>query len=130
MAKVTPDLTEAVELASEPMPVGTYPTRITSVEVKKSQAGNDYLKAKHTVFGLEGELAKFNNWPVFSNYMLSGKGTSGLKQLLGASDIDPKSFQDSDMLLGKEVKVTIAYEVDQRTGEKSTWPSVKAISKI
>lgn len=128
--KVLPDFSEAVELVSEPMPVGTYPTRITGVEVKDTKAGDaKYLKIKHTVFGLEGDLAKFNNWPVFGNYMLSGKGAGRLKELLAILSIEPKDF-DTDTLPGREVKVTIAYGVDQRNGEKSKFPEIKALAQI
>lgn len=130
MAKVLPDFSEAVELTSTPMPVGTYPTRITGVELKDTKAGDaKYLKIKHTVFGLEGDLAKFNSWPIFGNYMTSGKGAGRLKELLAILGIKPDEL-DTEALPGREVKITIAYVVDQRNGEKSLYPEIKAIAAL
>lgn len=128
---ITPNFDEAVEVASEPMPVGAYNARITALEQKTSQAGNAYLKAKFTVFGAEGELQKYNNWPIFGNFMLSGKGAGNTKMLLKAifGEEIPASIQSED-LMGKEVVVSIKYEKDQATGETSQYPSIKAINKL
>lgn len=128
---ICPDFSEAVEVASEPMPVGAYNARITAAEQKTSQAGNPYLKIKFTVFGAEGALARYNNWPVFGNFMLSGKGAGNTKALLTAiygAEI-PSSLQSED-IMGKEVVVSIKYEKDQRTGETSQYPAIKAVNKL
>jgi hypothetical protein len=127
---ITPDFSESVELSTDPMPVGSYTVRITETEEKISKNNNPYLKAKFVVFGAEGDLAKFNNWPVYGNFMYAGKGAGMMKLLLKAiyGDNIP-SVIGSDELLGKEVVISIKYELDQQ-GERSNWPSIKSVNAL
>lgn len=128
---ITPQLDEAVEQTeSAPMPSGVYNVRVEGVEVKTSKAGDKYLSWKLVVFGAEGELARYNNWPVYYSTMTVGKGAGMLKSFYKATTGEDLSGAfDTDACLGKEVQATI----NQRRNEDGTiskWPDVKAIKPI
>lgn len=128
---ITPDLSEAVELT--PVPPGTYSARVTGLEAKNSKAipSTPYIKWELTLFGAEGELAKFNNWKVYTNTMLAGKGAGMLKSFYKAckkEEFAGGAF-DFSTLVGSEIQVTLA-EGQPYNGEPSKYPEVKRVSPI
>ncbi len=126
---ITPDLSEAVEQAA--VVPGVYSTRVTALELKTSKAGGQYIKWTMTIFGAEGELARFNNHKVWHNTMLSGKGAGMLKTFYKAcknEEFAGGAF-DWSTLVGSEVSTTIVEGKDQ-TGQPSGYPEVKAIKPI
>lgn len=127
---IVPDFSEALETGGAVTP-GKYTVRIESHETKTAKSGNNYLKWKLVIFGAEGELSKFNNWPVFYNTMLSGPGAGMLRSLLTAAGItlEPGQGFDPSDLLGKEVVATLAQGKNQ-DGTPSEWPEVKRITPI
>lgn len=127
--QITPDFSEAVEGTSDPIPPGVYKTRVTGVEQKTSKADNQYLKVKLTIFGAEGDAAKYNNWPVFTNLMTTGKGAGRLKDFLKAAGLNTAGAFDTDALLGKEV-VAVLVEGKMQDGTPSQWPEVKSVKAI
>ena len=131
MPSITPDFTEAVEASNDgPMPEGEYTVRVSGVENKVSQAGNPYLNWKLTVFGMEGDLSRYNNWPIFHRTMLTGKGSGILKSFLKATAPDYDGGElDTDDILGAEVAVTIKHKVDT-DGSISRWPDVKGVRAL
>lgn len=125
---ITPDFSEAQEL--EPIPTGVYNARIVDVEQKTAKSsGNTYLKWKLQLFGAEGDLAKYNNWPVFYNTMTSGKGAGMLKQFAKAVLKEVPTQLDTDAFLGKEVQISLQQGKDQ-DGNPSTWPEVKSVKAL
>jgi hypothetical protein len=130
---ITPDLSEAVEQKeSEPMPTGVYKVRVEGVELLTTKAGEKRLNWKLVVFGAEGELARYNNWPVYYSTMLSGKGagmfTAFVKATAGKT-VQPGDAFDTDECLGKEVQANIAQRRNE-DGTVSKWPDVKGIKPL
>lgn len=128
---ITPDLSEAVE--STPIPPGVYTARVTGLEdmVGKNAPFTPYIKWELTLFGCEGELAKHNNWKVYTNTMLAGKGAGMLKTFYKAckkEEFAGGAF-DFSTLVGSEVQVTLA-EGQPYNGEPSKYPEVKRVSPI
>lgn len=127
---ITPDLSEAVEGSSEPIPAGVYKVRIEDVELKDAKSGAKYLKWKARIFGSEGELARFNNWPVYYNTMTSGKGAGMLKNLYKAATGEELAGEfDATALLSKEVQFTLARGKNQ-DGSPSDWPEVRSVRPL
>jgi len=127
--KITPDFSEASEDLGS-LPDGTYKTRIVEVEPKQSAKGNSYLKWKLQVFGGEGDIARYNNWPVFYNTMLEGPGSGMLKKFLKCAMNEEVAGEfDSEMLLGREIEVTVQTGKDEM-GRNRKWPDVKAVAAI
>lgn len=129
---ITPDFSEAAnDVTSTPIPDGTYATRITGAELRKSKAGDPMVNWKLTIFGAQGELSKYNNWPVYYSTMQVGKGAGMLKKfyLAATGEVLTGAF-DTDMLLSKEVEVDLVNEVNPNTGEPSKYPKVKAVRAI
>lgn len=126
---ITPDFSESVESTTEGILPGTYKTRVSGVENKVGQAkGTPYLKLKLTIFGAEGEAARYNNWPVYTNLMLTGKGAGRLKDFLKAVDVPVGPFE-TETLLGKEL-VAVLVESKDSNGNTRAWPEVKAVKHI
>lgn len=128
---ITPELSEAVDTPSEPIPPGVYKVRIEDAEVKQTKAGTgSYLSWKLKIFGAEGDHAKYNNWPVFYSTMTSGKGAGMLKALYKAALGQELTGQfDATELFGREVQVAIAQRRDQ-DGNVSRWPDVKSVKAL
>lgn len=124
---ITPDFSEMQELESSPLPAGTWKSRLTKMEQKVSTKGNPMLKVQFTIFDCAGDLAKYNNWKISSQFMLSGKGTFSLKQFMDAADLAP-GFEIEDAL-GKEVLVSTKPGKNQ-DGSPSDFPEIKAIQKL
>ena len=125
--RVTPDFSEAVDFG-EQVPAGVYKARIDGFESKTSKTSNNpYIQWKAVLFGIEGELKRFNNRTVSFNTMTTGKGAGTLKSLLRATIGEPRPF-DTTELVGKEVQLTL---VDNRRDDGTMgWPEVKAIAPI
>lgn len=127
--KITPDFSEATEDLGT-LPDGTYKTRIVDVEPKQSAKGTNYLKWKLQVFGGVGDAARFNNWPVYYNTMIEGRGSGMLKNFLTCAMGEQVAGEfDTEMLLGREVEVTVQTGKDEM-GRDRKWPDVKAVAKI
>lgn len=126
MPNITPDFSEAVE--ATPIPDGVYNARITEAKVEKAKkSGDAFLKWKLTIFGAEGDAAKYNGWPVFYNTMIGGKGAGMLKTLIkAATGVEPAGAFDTDELLGKEVTLTLKQRM-QEDGTPAAWPDVKSV---
>lgn len=127
----TPDLSEAVE--STPVPPGIYTARVTSLEkrVSKTESATPYIKWELTLFGCEGELTKHNNWKVYTNTMLAGKGTGILKSFYKACTKEeiPDGAINWALLVGSEVQVTLR-EGQPYNGEPSKYPEVASVKPI
>lgn len=136
---ITPDLSEAVELSGGAMPPGIYKARIEGVEKKVTNATKDmpanaqvsYPKWTLVIFGAEGDLARYNNWKVYHNTMMSGKGAGIFKSFYKAAtntEFTGGAFAPGD-LIGKEVEVTLV-EGRPYNGEPSKFPEVKAVKPL
>ena len=127
---ITPDFSTAVETNNDPIPAGTYKVRVEEVEQKTTKAGEPRLSWKLKIFGAEGELAKYNNWPVYHSTMLVGKGAGMLKSFYKAAmGSEPTGPFDATTLYGKELEVTLVQRV-QPDGTPSPWPDIKAIKAL
>lgn len=123
---IQPDFTEMKEFA--PIAPGTYSARIVDCEVKDSKAGNQYANWKLELFG----TPDVNNRVVFHSTPFKGGWVTKLAELYKAAtgqEIDKKKAFDTDMLIGKEVKVTLA-EGRTKDGEVSQYPDVKSVKTL
>lgn len=85
------------------------------------------IQWEFTLFGAEGDAAKNNNRKIWHFTMVSGKGSGGLKTLLGILDMPTAGGFDTDRALGKEVQLTLG----SRNGPDGTeYQDVKAIAPI
>jgi len=130
---ITPDLSEAVETAGGIAP-GVYSVRVSNPEIKdsKSTPGNKYIQWDLTIFGAEGELARFNNWKVKYRTMLSGKGAGILKGFYKActgQDFPGGAF-DWSLLVGSEIQATLVTQKDMNTGEPTDFSEVKSVKPL
>lgn len=129
MPLITPDFSES---SDAPWQEGIYNARIEGAEVKTSQKGNTYVRWTLSVFGAEGEYAKFNNRKVWHNTMCSGKAAGMLKKFVkaatGEAPAEGKGL-DTDALIGREVSLTITQGYDQ-DGNVSDFPEVKAVNAV
>lgn len=93
-----------------PLKPGTYTARIVQAEGKMSQAGKPYINWQIETFG----SPEVNGRRVFHTTPTTGGWVSKLAELHKAAtgeDIDKKSKQyDPDMLVGKEIIVTVVAE--------------------
>lgn len=99
---------EGVETGTRLLPEGTYTVKISEVEVKESQSGNDYLAFTFTVVEGKNKGAK-----LFHNCSLQPQALFNLKALLMAIgfEIPKKTFDlDIDDLLDRECDVEVAHE--------------------
>lgn len=127
MPIIEPDFSESTD---KPIEAGTYNARIMSSEVRTSQAGNQYVKWKLSLYGCEGEYACFNNRYVWHNTMLTGRGAGMLKKFVkAATGAEPTVPFDTDSLVSKEVSLVLVPGTDQQ-GNPSDWPEVKAVTPI
>ncbi len=124
---IQPDFSEAQDIT--PIPPGTYNARITGVGSKESKKGDMYLRWELEIFGSDN--SKLNNRKFWYNTMVSGPGAGGLKRLLGAVGLAAETGTqfDTEALLGKEVRVTLAEGKDQH-GNVSIYPEVKSVAKL
>ena len=124
--EITVDLSEAVELGG--VVPGKYGARVSGAEVKTTNAGTgQYVKWEMTIFGAEGELARYNNHKVWHNTMTSGKGAGMLKKFVkAATGQELTGNLDTDAVLGKEVLVTL--KEGKRDGVPTGYPEVVAVN--
>lgn len=128
---ITPDLSEAVEVSTEPIPAGVYKARIEEAVLKPTKSGDaHYIQWKLRIFGAEGELARFNNWVFTHRTMTTGKGAGMLKAfyLAATGEAMPAQF-DATSLYGREVQASLVPGKNQ-DGTTSSWPEVKAVKAI
>jgi len=124
MSLIKPDWTEE----TQPVKPGTYAARIKECEVKTSQAGKPYGNWKLELFG----SPDVNNRVVFMSTPFGGKGIFRLAELHKAAtgeEIDRNAAYDTDMLIGKEVSVTLVEGKDQN-GNARSFPDVKSVAKL
>lgn len=129
MPLITPDFSES---SDAPWQEGIYNARIEEATVKTSQKGNQYVRWTMSVFGAEGDYAKFNNRKVWHNTMLSGRGAGMLKKFIKAATgevLAEGQGLDTDALIGREVALTITQGFDQ-DGNVSDYPEVKAVNSV
>lgn len=128
---ITPDLSQAVEVSDDAqIPNGVYKVRVESGEVKQTQAGEQRISWKLSIWGAEGELTRFNNWKVFHSTMISGKGAGMLKQFYKAcTGADLTGSFNLEDLYGKEVQVTVVNKTNP-DGTPSKFPDVKGIKPL
>lgn len=129
---LTPDLSEATELGDGVMPPGVYKARVTGMEKKESKniPSTPYIKWTLTIFGAEGELTKYNNWKVYHNTMLSGKGTGITKAFVKAcTGQELEGAFNFALLNGAELQITVA-EGKPYNGEPAKFPEVKKVEQI
>jgi len=121
---VTPNFDEL----SGSLEPGTYNARIIAGEVTESKAGNPMIKWTMEVFGHKDP--KMNGLTIFDRTMISGKGAFRLQDLYRAAMKEElKGAFDTDMLLGKEIKITLV-QGTQQDGTPSKYPEVKTVSGI
>lgn len=121
---VTPDFSEV----SGTLKPGNYSARIIGAEVTESKQGNPMIKWTYEVFGSEEKGV--NGKYVFDRTMLSGPGAFRLQNLYTAAMGQKlEGAFDTDMLLGKEIKLTLA-EGKTQDGSPSNYPEVKSVSGI
>lgn len=123
---IKPDFSEVLEKAK--LQDGEYPVRIVAAEMKKDKNGADYIMWKLAVFGCEGDLAKFNNWTI--NYMspISGMHAYKLQNLAKAVGVEMNEGFDTDMLMGKELKVSVV--VPMKEDGTSGFAEIKNLRNI
>ncbi len=124
MALVTPDFSEV----SGSLQPGMYNARIVGADVKESKGGVPMIKWTYEVFGSDAKGA--NGQRIFDHTMLAGKGAFRLQDLYrSAMKQELAGDFDTDMLLGKEIKLTLA-EGKTQDGSPSKYPEVKSVSGI
>ena len=103
---IKPDFSEALE--KQKLPDAEYSARIISVEIKTDKNQENYLMWKLSIFGCEGDLARFNNWFVSTMTYPTGKNAWRLKNLCKAVGYEPSADGfDTDELMGKELKIGV-----------------------
>ena len=129
---LTPDLSEAVEMTEGVLPPGIYKARVTGMEKKESKSipSTPYIKWTLTIFGAEGELTKYNNWKVYHNTMLSGKGTGITKAFVKAcTGQELEGAFNFALLHGAELQVTLK-EGQPYNGAPAKFPEVARVEQI
>lgn len=128
---ITPDLTEAVEMADSALPAGVYKARVTGMKKGASKKDNTpYISWELTIFGAEGDLARYNNWKVFKITMLAGKATGILKEFVKAcTGKDLEGSFDFSLLHGSEVQITCV-DGQPYNGEPAKFPEVKKVEAL
>lgn len=120
MALITPNFDELAELVP-----GTYSVSIVDCEVKESKKGAQYLKWKFETINCDKPAN--NGQSIWTNTMVSGRGAFRFVALYKAAtgEVLGSGVEfDTEMLLGKEIKVGIEDGLDQQ-GNKSGYPEVK-----
>lgn len=129
---LTPDLSEATEMGDVVLPPGVYKARVTGMEKKDSKSipSTPYIKWTLTIFGAEGELTKYNNWKVYHNTMLSGKGTGITKAFVKAcTGQELEGAFNFALLHGAELQVTLR-EGQPYNGAPAKFPEVARVEQI
>lgn len=122
---LVPDFSEV----SDQVTPGTYCTRVTGAKPGEWSTGTKYINWELETFAEEDQ--KNNGRKIFHKTPIAGKGAFRLQQFYKAAmkqDIGPKGF-DTEMLLGKEVKVTVV-DGTTKDGNASGYTEVKAVSPL
>ena len=128
---ITPDLSQATESRDDAqIPAGIYTVRVDSAEAKTTLKGEQRISWKLVIYGAEGELARFNNWPVFHSTMCVGAGAGMLKQFYKVCmGQELTGAFDATELYGKELQITLV-EGKNKDGSPSKYPSVKGVKAL
>ena len=121
MALIQPDFSELADITP-----GDYNVTVVDCEVKTSKKGATYLKWKFETIGCDTPAN--NGQHIWTNTMITGKGAFRFKDLYKAStgeEYDSTIEFDTDMLLGKELRIAVIDGLDQQ-GSKSGYPDVKS----
>lgn len=121
MPLINPDLTEMQDLA--PIPNGTYPAKVTEVNLKMSKGGEGKRPVQMIVPKFEVTVDGKNR--TRQTYLpVEGAGTFGFDQILRACHFDKLADQykdptqtnpdfDTDQLIGQEMLVVVEEELYQ-----------------
>lgn len=124
MALIKPDWSEE----TKPVQPGVYAARVKDGEIKTSKAGNTYVNWKLELFG----TPEVNNRVVFLSTPTGGPGIFRLAELYKAAtgqEMDRNAPFDTDMLISREVTVTLVEGKDQN-GNPKQFPDVKAVAPL
>lgn len=129
---LTPDLSEATEMADGALPPGVYKARVTGGKPGKGKtSGDPYISWELTVFGAEGEMARYNNWKAYKIMMLAGKAALFSKDFYKActgQDL-PAGKIDWRLLVGSEIQMTCKTG-QPFNGEPAKYPEVSRIEQL
>lgn len=112
MARIILDFTEAMEFDNTPVPPGIYTATIdasTAQEIKVSkEKGTPYITLRYVITS----PPEFAGRSVFTNYMIAGKGSSILRNMLSklglySHDMGDQVSFDTNMLNGYAVKIQV-----------------------
>ena len=121
---IQPDYAES---SMAPLPAGTYFARIVEAEYENHPKSGQIIKWELEVFG--NPEKKFNGKGIYHRTNISGQFSGYLKLFLQA--INPnyagEAF-DTDDYIGKELEVTIAYDIDKQTGQPSQYSKIKKVA--
>lgn len=125
MALVEPQFDELADITA-----GNYKARITGAEVTTAKtSGAPMIVWKLEVFGHDKKA--MNGQQITHRTMLAGKGAFGVKDLYRAAMKQELTGSfDTDMLLGKEVQLTMGEGRPQQDGSPSRYPEVKTVTGI
>lgn len=125
MSLVVPSFEELADITP-----GDYKARITGAEVTTSKtSGTPMVVWKMEIF--DSPVKGQNGQVVTHRTMLSGKGAFGIKDLYRATMKEElKGPFDTDMLLGKELKITMVPGRPQQDGSPSRYPEIKSVNGI
>lgn len=128
---ITPDLSEATEMSDSALPPGVYKARVTGMKKGASQKdGTPYISFELSIFGSEGELAKYNNWKVYKIAMLAGKATGITKEFVKAcTGQELTGSFNFGLLHGSEVQITCV-EGQPYNGQPAKFPEVKKVEAL
>jgi len=122
MPLITPDFSDVKDSISP----GEYKARIVEHQIGEWQNGNKFIKWVMETCG-ETE-AKNNGRRLYHTTPISGGGVFKLQDLYRAAMQQPLPTNegfDTEMLLGKELKVVVVDGVNYKTGEPTGYPEVK-----
>lgn len=105
----------------EPMPAGSYFTKIIKAEVKKSSKGNDMISVQHEI--ISGEFA---GRKVFDNIMLMVESAFKMKQYAEVVGVESGDEIDTSDFLNKECVV----QLGQREYNGQMQNDVKRVSSV
>lgn len=105
----------------EPMPAGSYFTKIIKAEVKKSSKGNDMISVQHEI--ISGEFA---GRKVFDNIMLMQESAFKMKQYAEVMGVESGDEIDTADFMNKECCV----QLGQREYNGSIQNDVKKVSPV
>ena len=122
---VVPDLSEVQDEVTP----GKYSGRIKRAEVKEWPNGGVYVHWQIETFG-ENEQ-KNNGRIIHYKTACGGKGAFTLQRLYKAATGQPlQGAFDSELLIGREIKVEVVDGKDRNTGELTGYTEVKNVTAL